>query len=81
MADPKFKLDRAGGAEVLKELAAAHVNELARQIAAAAGADAEVETYSTDRAAASVGVPAHRQATDGVLSRAAAAAGVEVRLK
>ncbi|NMD55187.1 hypothetical protein FK530_06790 [Tsukamurella conjunctivitidis] len=81
MADPKFKLDKRGGAEVLKQLAAEQINALARQIAAQAGPDAEVEPYTTDRAAASVSVPADQQAADGVLTRAASAAGVEVRFK
>lgn len=76
-----FKLNRAGGAEVLKELAAQHVNALARQVADRAGDEAVVEEYTTDRAAATVSVPAVQQAKDGVLSRAAGAAGLEVRLK
>lgn len=77
----KFKLNRAGGAEVLKQLAAGPVNALAQQIAGHAGDDAEVTEYTTDRAAASVSVPAEAQAKDGVLTRAAAAAGLEVRSK
>lgn len=76
-----FKLNRAGGAEVLKELAAQHVNALAREVADRAGDEAVVEEYTTDRAAATVSVPAVQQAKDGVLSRAAGAAGLEVRLK
>jgi hypothetical protein len=76
-----FKLNYKGGAEVLKELAAQHINALARQVADRAGDEAVVEEYTTDRAAATVSVPAAQQAKDGVLSRAAAAAGLEVRLK
>ncbi|SHU94422.1 Uncharacterised protein [Mycobacteroides abscessus subsp. abscessus] len=76
-----FKLNRKGGAEVLKELAAQQINAIAKQIAAQAGPDAEVDEYTTDRAAAAVRVPADQQAKDGVLTRAAAAAGLEVRLK
>jgi hypothetical protein len=76
-----FKLNRKGGAEILKELAAQHVNALARQIADHAGQAAEVDEYTTDRAAASVGVPAYQQAKDGVLTRAAASVGLEVRSK
>jgi hypothetical protein len=76
-----FRLDRKGGAEVLKQLAASHINALAQQVADRAGDDAEVEEYTTDRAAATVSVPAAQQAKDGVLSRAATAAGLEVRLK
>lgn len=81
MTFSKFRLNRKGGAEVLKELAAPHINALAQQIAAKAGPDAEVDEYTTDRAAASVAVPAHQQAKDGALTRAAAAAGLEVRAK
>ena len=76
-----FKLNRAGGAEVLKELAADAIHALAQQVAAQAGDAAQVDEYTTDRAAASVSVPAHLQAKDGVLTRAAAAAGLEVRPK
>jgi hypothetical protein len=81
MAKSSFRLDRKGGAEVLKQIAAGQINALARQIAAQAGEDAEVEEYTTDRAAASVSVPAAQQAKDGVLTRAASAAGLEVRAK
>lgn len=81
MSRVKFKLDYKGGGEVLKQVAAAAVNDAARQVAAAAGPDAEVETYTTDRAAASVSVPAEQQAKDGVLTRAASAAGLQVRAK
>lgn len=81
MASSSFRLNRAGGAEVLKQLAAPHINALARQVAAAAGADAEVDEYTTDRAAAAVSVPAGQQAKDGRLTRAASAAGLEVRSK
>lgn len=76
-----FKLNRKGGAEVLKQLAADAINDLGRQIAAQAGDDAEFEPYTTDRAAAAVSVPAHQQAKDGVLTRAASAAGLDVRSK
>lgn len=81
MAAPKFKLNIKGGEEVLKQLAAPHINAFARRVAEQAGDDADVDEYTTDRAAASVSVPAYQQAKDGVLSRAAAAAGLEVRLK
>lgn len=76
-----FRLDRKGGAEVLKTLAAPHINALARQVAGRAGDDAEVDEYTTDRAAAAVTVPAEQQAKDGVLTRAASATGLEVRSK
>lgn len=81
MAKSSFRLNRAGGAEVLKQLAAPAINALAEKVASAAGEDAEVSEYTTDRAAASVRVPAEQQAKDGVLTRAAAAVGLEVRSK
>lgn len=82
-----FILDRDGGAEVLKELVAERISELALQIGEAADEGAKVAEFSTidervtDRFVATVTVPADRQARDGVLTRAAAAAGLEVRLK
>lgn len=82
-----FQLDRDGGAEVLKEMAAATISEIALQVGAAADEGATVAEYSqitervTDRFVASVKVPAERQAKLGVLTRAAAAAGLEVREK
>lgn len=81
MAQSSFKLNRKGGAEVLKQLAAPQINALAQQIAAKSGEDAVLEEYTTDRAAALVSVPAGQQAKDGRLTRAAAAAGLEVRAK
>lgn len=77
----KFKLNRKGGSEVLKTLAAAEVAALARKITDAAGEDAQMATYTTDRAAASVMVWAAAQAKDGRLTRAASAAGLEVKPK
>ncbi|WP_199347826.1 hypothetical protein [Mycobacteroides chelonae] len=76
-----FVLDQDGGAEVLKELAASAINDLAQQVADDIGEGAKVKTCTTDRAAATVSVPAEMQAKDGVLTRAAAAAGLEVRPK
>lgn len=76
-----FVLDQEGGAEVLKELSATAITDLADQIADQIGQGAKVKIYTTDRAAASVSVPAEMQAKDGVLTRAAAAAGLEVRPK
>jgi hypothetical protein len=81
MAKSGFKLNYKGGKEVLNQMATPHINALARQIAAQAGADAEVDEYTTDRAAAAVSVPAEQQAKDGALTRAASAAGLEVRAK
>ncbi|MBN7381651.1 hypothetical protein IUT00_10535 [Mycobacteroides abscessus subsp. massiliense] len=76
-----FVLDQEGGAEVLKELAATAIKDLADQIADDIGEGAKVKTYTTDRAAATVSVPAEMQAKDGVLTRAAAAAGLQVQPK
>ena len=73
-----FDLDVAGGAEVLKEMSAALVAEVAAQVAAGAGSNAQVKTRVTDRARATVTVPADEQAVDGVLTRAAAAVGLQV---
>ncbi|MEV5360580.1 hypothetical protein AB0K45_09575 [Micrococcus luteus] len=76
-----FRLNRKGGEEVLKQLAAPLINSLAQQVTDAAGEDAEMVTYTTDRAAASVRVPADQQAKDGALTRAVSSAGLEVRSK
>lgn len=73
-----FHLDLAGGAEVLKEMAAKSIAGIAEAVAAEAGPDAEVTQKVTDRARATVRVPAEQQAKDGVLSRAASAAGLEI---
>lgn len=81
MARVKFKLNYKGGGEVLKQLAAQMVNAKGREVAAGAGPDAEFDTYTTDRAAASVSVPAEQQAKDGRLTRAASGAGLQVRGK
>lgn len=76
-----FELDYRGGEKILKEMAARHVRAIADKVASAAGEDAEVAEYTTDRAVAAVRVPAHQQAKDGALTRAAATAGLEVRSK
>lgn len=73
-----FELDLAGGAEVLNEMAAPHVEALAGVVAAMAGEGATVKAYQTDRAAAKVMVPADAQAVDGVLTKAASALGLAV---
>ncbi|MFD7046329.1 hypothetical protein [Rhodococcus jostii] len=79
---PKFRLDRTGVAEVLKSAEfAAHINTVARDVASKAGDNAEVQAYTTDRRAAAVSVPAEDQARGGALTRAAAAAGLEVRIR
>jgi hypothetical protein len=76
-----FTLNRKGGAEVLKVLARDAIDDLARKVADQAGDGAVMDTYTTDRAVAAVSVPNAAQAKDGVLTRAASAAGLEVRPK
>lgn len=78
MTEVGFHLDVAGGAEVLKGMAVASIAGIAAAVAAGAGPDAVVTQGVTDRARATVRVPAEQQAKDGVLSRAASAAGLEV---
>lgn len=82
-----FQRDSAGLAKILKSPAvAAMVKRAADQAASAAEATTdlpiEVETYETDRAAASVSIShpagAATQAKHGTLTRAAAAIGVQV---
>lgn len=86
-----FKLDRldhGGIAETLKSApVAAAVRTLAEQVAGSVrsqkpGVDVVVDSYTTDRAAASVTIRDVRargwQVRDGVLTRAASGAGLEV---
>lgn len=73
-----FELDLEGGEEVLKVLVADEIAALTAQIGADAGDEATVKTEVTDRARGTVTVPADLQAKDGVLTRAASAAGLEV---
>jgi len=77
-SDLGFHLDLAGGAEVLKVMAAKQIAGIAAAVAGEAGPDAEVTQTVTDRARATVRVPADQQAKDGVLSRAATAAGLQI---
>lgn len=77
----EFKLDHKGASEVLKELAAGEIHALGRQVFDEAGEGAYVHHYITDRAAASVSIPAARQAKHGALTKAASAAGLEVHAK
>jgi hypothetical protein len=93
MASRKVKLDSPGIAEILKSAeVASEVAEAAYSVAdyadhtTQAGVEipVEVDTYTTDRAAAGVTL-AHPaglgiEAKYGVLARAASAAGLEVRL-
>lgn len=82
------ELDHDGIAEILKsEPVKAAVHQLAEEIAAAVrsetDAEVAVDDYTTDRAAASVTIRDARgrilQVRDGILTRAAAGAGLEVR--
>lgn len=82
MATPRVRLNRQAVANYLKsDVVAQIVNDAANRIAANAGDNAQVEQYTTDREAAAVLVPAEEQARDGTLTRAAAAAGYEVKQK
>ncbi|MFZ4497830.1 MAG: hypothetical protein ACOYN7_10300 [Candidatus Nanopelagicales bacterium] len=75
-----FVLDRDGAREVLREMAANTVIDVALEVAASAGADAVVESrVSKSRFVASIMVPELMQAKDGVLSRAASQAGLTIQ--
>lgn len=80
-----FELDTDGGSEILKEMIKPYILDLALQVGELADEGAtvdefsQIKEYETDRAAASVTVPAERQAKDGALTRAASAAGLEVK--
>lgn len=73
----KIKLDSKGMRAILKsrEVAAA-VRPYADRVATEV--DSDVQRYTTDRAHFVVGAPAHEQARDGVLTRAASRAGLEI---
>lgn len=81
MSTANVRLNTAAVGQVLKKAFAPLVNEAADEIASHAGPDAIVDDYTTDRNAAAVLIPAEQQATDGTLTRAAAAAGFAVRQK
>ena len=76
-----FKPDRQGIEEILKTLPRDEINALAEKVADNAGDAVWVDSYTTDRAAASVTIPAARQAKHGTLTKAASAAGLEVKAK
>lgn len=78
----RVTIDRQGVRNVLNSpKVAAAVNRSARRVARKAGRGVSVQEYTTDRQAASVGLPAEDQAKHGVLVRAAQAAGLEVRVR
>ncbi|MGW6699638.1 hypothetical protein [Nocardia sp. NPDC055049] len=81
MADPRVTINHATARKILNS------PDVVRMVNAAADAvvmqldeddDGFVESYSTDRGAAAVLVPAEVQARDGALTRAAAAVGLVV---
>lgn len=76
-----FKLDHKGASEVVKKMAAGEIHAVTEKVGEAAGEGAYVHHYTTDRAAGSVSIPAARQAKHGALTKAASAAGLEVRSK
>lgn len=88
MALDKVKLDHSGIAEILKSApVAAAVREMAEQVANGVrsqkpGAEVVVDSYGTDRAAASVTIRDVRgrvwEVRDGALTRAASGVGLEV---
>ena len=79
---PKVKLDRGGISRILKKSpeVAQMVDSAARRVAANIDPEvgAFVSPYTTDRRAAAVHCRAEHQLRDGALTRAAAAAGLEV---
>lgn len=86
----EFRLDRAGIREILKgngvrQLVDSTAAEVAANVRARVPGDAtvQVESYTTDRAAAAIVIADVRgmawQARDGVLTRAAGAVGLEVK--
>lgn len=79
----RVRLNHAGIAKLLKSAEVREMtNREARAVGAAAGGSSKgvkVDEYTTDRSAASVRVPAARQAKSGALTRAASQRGLEVR--
>ncbi|MFG2748011.1 hypothetical protein [Streptomyces xanthophaeus] len=86
----KFELDTAGVREVLKgqavrDMIDGYAEQVADNVKALlpSGVPVEVRKYTTDRGAATVVVADVRgmawQARDGILTRAAASAGLEVK--
>lgn len=79
MAGIDFQFEYSGLEELLKSPAVGAIaKRLADRMAEQIGDDADVNEFVTDRAGASVGVPAHLQTRDGALTRAAAAVGLQV---
>lgn len=81
MARVRFHLNRRGVREILNSpLADAAVTGAAKAIASNIKGHKRVSRYRTDRAAASVSVPANAQLRDGRLTKAAARVGLPVRV-
>ena len=85
-----FRLNRRGVGQILKEQCGPAISEVAEQVASHVRAaidddsiEVVVDTYTTDRGAAAVTIADNRgmefQASDGALTRAAAAVGLEVK--
>lgn len=91
MPDNKYKPNRKGIGEVLQLEFADTINDLANKIAdqvradVGEGVEVVVDTYTTDRGAASITIADPDglaiQASTGALTRAAAANGLEVTSK
>lgn len=90
MAQASFRLDRRGVREILKsdavrEVVDHYAGEVAAnvQVLIPSGTQVQVYSYTTDRAAASIVVEDIRamgwQARDGIMTRAAGFAGLEVK--
>jgi len=87
----RLALDGPGIGKVLREDCRSLVDSFAEDVAdnvrgrLPSGTEVTVRTYTTDRASASVGIEDYRgmawQARDGVLTRSADAAGLEVTRK
>lgn len=76
----EIRLNRATVAKLLKSpKVAAMTNKAAARVGRASGG--KLDSYTTDRRAASVSVPAAEQAREGKLTRGAASAGLTVKAK
>lgn len=84
MGTVTFQLDRRGVGQVLnsREVSAwvaAAAAQLGNHVQSSTGFRPLVQSYRTDRAGATVSVPARMQASQGALTRAAAAQGLSVK--
>ncbi len=86
MGNIKVVLDHDGLGQLLRSQFAGEIAAMTSGVAAAAASldptmNVYSSTYTTDRSAGSVRVPALEQARDGVLNRAAAMNGLTVHAK